>query len=673
MSFLQPLLLAGLPLVGLPLLIHLINRWRHRTIHWGAMMFLLDAKRMTRGMARLRYWLIMALRMLALAALFLGVARPLLSGWLGSAVGGSSDTAIILLDRSASMEQRDASSRRSKREASLATLAEFLGSFDSNARLVLIESTRNTPQELDSAKSLVDHPDASATATGADIPAMLLAALDYVTNNQTGQTDIWICSDSRASDWRMDDGRWRQIRDGFARFEAVRFHLLAYSRPAGDNLSVRVVSARLRGTGDELELVLDMMFRAEPAPDTPIHPPAHLMMGGSQSALDMELNGEEFLLQGHTVPLSAGTEGGWGKIELPADDNPIDNVCYFVFARPPEHRTTIVAEDTLAAETIRLAAVAPLDPSVTYSAEVQSPSAADQIDWSATSLLIWQAPPPEGFVQERMLEFVRGGRPILFFPPRDAAANPFLGISWREWRQEDATEGLAVSNWRGDSDLLAGTQGGDPLPLGKLRVTRHRQLTGPINPLARLEGGDSLLARVAGDNAPVYFCATLPRSDHSSLAEDGVAFYAMIQRALSIGADSMSNARSVTAGTSAAQAVENWQPADDALKDIPTLLRPFRAGAFRQGEQWAAVDRPASEDGSPILAPADVDRLFEGLNYRRVEQESGDSPPLASEIWRAFLTLMAVALLGEAWLCLPEKRTPTPGMETPTVDVTEAK
>ncbi|OYW12243.1 MAG: hypothetical protein B7Z55_18440, partial [Planctomycetales bacterium 12-60-4] len=41
MSFLQPLLLAALPLVALPIIIHLINQRRFQTIRWGAMMFLL--------------------------------------------------------------------------------------------------------------------------------------------------------------------------------------------------------------------------------------------------------------------------------------------------------------------------------------------------------------------------------------------------------------------------------------------------------------------------------------------------------------------------------------------------------------------------------------------------------------------------------------------------------
>ncbi|MEJ7639504.1 MAG: BatA domain-containing protein [Singulisphaera sp.] len=53
MSFLQPFLLAALPLVALPVVIHLINQRRYQTMRWAAMIFLLAANRMSRGYARL--------------------------------------------------------------------------------------------------------------------------------------------------------------------------------------------------------------------------------------------------------------------------------------------------------------------------------------------------------------------------------------------------------------------------------------------------------------------------------------------------------------------------------------------------------------------------------------------------------------------------------------------
>ena len=143
MSFLQPLLLYGLPLVALPLVIHLINRQRHRTVPWAAMMFLLDAKRLTRGMAKLRYWLIMAMRMLAIAGLVFAISRPLASGWVGLTIGGRPDTTMVILDRSSSMEQQDLQAGESKRSTGLQKLAQLVRMYGQDSKIVLIENALN--------------------------------------------------------------------------------------------------------------------------------------------------------------------------------------------------------------------------------------------------------------------------------------------------------------------------------------------------------------------------------------------------------------------------------------------------------------------------------------------------------------------------------------------------
>src|SRR5439155_9899397 len=75
MTFLQPMLLIALPLVALPIVIHLINQRRYQTIRWAAMIFLLAANRMSRGYAELRQWLILLFRTLAVGTLVFAVSR----------------------------------------------------------------------------------------------------------------------------------------------------------------------------------------------------------------------------------------------------------------------------------------------------------------------------------------------------------------------------------------------------------------------------------------------------------------------------------------------------------------------------------------------------------------------------------------------------------------------
>ena len=70
-------------------------------------MFLLSAKKVSRGMAIIKHILILGARMLAIAGLLFAISRPLATGWFGSIAGGKPETVIVVLDRSASMKQQN--------------------------------------------------------------------------------------------------------------------------------------------------------------------------------------------------------------------------------------------------------------------------------------------------------------------------------------------------------------------------------------------------------------------------------------------------------------------------------------------------------------------------------------------------------------------------------------
>lgn len=97
--------LAGLLLATIPVVIHLLNRRRFRTVDWAAMQFLLQALRRNRRRLRFESWLLMAVRCGVLLLLGLAMARPV--GCEGSAVSGLASTPaglhVILVDNSLSM------------------------------------------------------------------------------------------------------------------------------------------------------------------------------------------------------------------------------------------------------------------------------------------------------------------------------------------------------------------------------------------------------------------------------------------------------------------------------------------------------------------------------------------------------------------------------------------
>lgn len=107
MQFLHPALLAGTLLFAVPLIIHLLNRQRHKRRPWAAMEFLLRAYKKQRRRLRRENLLLLLLRCLIPVLLALAVARPVLRE-AGALLGGDGGSVhhIVVLDGSYSMGYR---------------------------------------------------------------------------------------------------------------------------------------------------------------------------------------------------------------------------------------------------------------------------------------------------------------------------------------------------------------------------------------------------------------------------------------------------------------------------------------------------------------------------------------------------------------------------------------
>ncbi len=652
MSFLQPMLLAALPLIALPILIHLINQRRFQTIRWGAMMFLLAANRMSRGYAKLRQWLILLFRTLAIAGLIVGVARPLASGWLGLTAGGRPDTTIILLDRSPSMRQQGEGQVGTKLDTGRQQLARSLNMLGS-AKWVLIESTTNLPREIESPDALLNLPATEPASASADLPAMLQAARDYIQANKSGRTEVWMCSDIRANDWNAESGRWTTLRDAFLELtQGVRFHLLAYPQAAVGNSAVRVTNVRRQQGSDSAELLVSLKLIREGVADDAekIAVPVSFEIEGARSETTVEMTGSQFELKDHRIPIERSKDRGWGKVSIPADANSADNDFYFVFDQPAVRQTIIVADDTNAARPLQLSASISPDPAVKLAAEVLTTDQLPTVAWDQVSLVLWQAPLPEGAAADAVQAFVDRGGQVVFFPTQGITSTSFAGASWQSW--VESPDGIAIETWRGDQDLLSHTQSGAALPVGSLQVRKHCVLSGEHIALATLKGGTPLLARVTTNRGGVYFCTTTPAAADSSLAENGVVLYVLVQRALASGAAVLGNTRQLVAGDVSGEQPTAWQQLAGPPEALSTEFA-FHGGVYSGGERLLALNRTTAEDQSAVLPDGRVADLFQGLDFARVDDKAGNLAALIQEIWRLFLVAMIIALIVEAALCLP--------------------
>ena len=106
-----PALLAGLALIALPVVAHLLNRRARRRVVFPSVELLAAARASHAAPLKLRRWLLLALRALAVLAVVLAFTRPLWRGAATAQVPGlaASDRAgalVVVLDVSASTAQR---------------------------------------------------------------------------------------------------------------------------------------------------------------------------------------------------------------------------------------------------------------------------------------------------------------------------------------------------------------------------------------------------------------------------------------------------------------------------------------------------------------------------------------------------------------------------------------
>lgn len=658
MIFLNPLLLFALPLIAVPLLIHLINQRRHQTVEWGAMRFLLSAKQMSKGMARFRHVLIMAARMLVVAGFIVAVSRPMATGWFGALAGGKPETLIVLLDRSASMQQQNLQTGETKISSGLNKIAGMIDAYGGTKQIVLVDSATNEPIVVDSSETLLELTRTQPTDSSADIPEMMQAALDYIADNETGRTDVWLCSDSCRNDWNAESGRWDSLRSALAEHDGIRFSILNYPETASGNYAIKVTSARRIKSKDLSELVLDFEIERSEELDGEVEIPVEVVINGARSVINARVNKSKFSLTGNKISLDPELGTGWGKVSLPADTNASDNVYYFSFADQPVWQTVIVAEDKSAVEPLRIVCSVSADPTEKLDAVVVDPNQIAEVDWDQAAMVVWQAKLPTGAEAKQLQSFIDSGRSVVFFPPQQANATEFSGVSWGDWKSAGANGGAGSQNigyWRNDDDVLQQTQTGTALPLDSLKVFRYCSLNGNHRSLAKLDDGSPLLARRESNGGSVYFCSTLPTQSFSSLGRNGVVVFAMLHRILAGSKESIGAAKQFDAGALMANKTKNMKVLAGDKSLAISAERPFRAGVYSNESKLIALNRPAAEDRSDVLAKAEIKKLFEGLDFRILDDQLGNEQSLASEIWRSFMVLMGIALIAEALLCLPPK------------------
>ena len=618
MSFLNPALLFALPAIALPLIIHLINRRRFRKKAWGPMMFLREAMREKRGHRRLREWLVLACRMLTVAALVFAVCRPLIGGWLAGWVGSGNQPVMIVLDRSASMAMRLPGQVQSKQELGINALITESKRV-SPSPLLLVDSASLQVREL---KTIEELAELSGTDIRTDWPGALLAALHAWQEARYGRGELWLTSDMQETDWQPDDSRWTEIKAVYRQLSTPPTVRLLTMRGEQPNLVLTC------GPGDSFnELLVTITNRNATQPTNEV--PITWEIDGNRHVQSVSLT-DTITSASLRIPVNATATLRSGFVSLPDDGNNRDNRAYFAVDQASELTNIVVSEDPAMARLLQLAC-SPW--SGTNDESIQTlwrrPDDLQDIDWNKAPLVIWQG----DTVLPELASLVDRGGQLLLFPD-----SRFDMITYSNATQAPATEPLTVATWSRHHGPLADTAGGKPMLLDQLQIRQWAPIECNGTTLATLSNQQPLIQSVSLGEGLVHTCNTLPTPSWSNLGE-GLVLVPLVQRLIARGAQSLATVERLDCDA-------NVAVAGLTMDDGTTLV----------------YSRPFSEDQLGTLSDEVVTVLFGGIKLTTFDLAASDksnTEGLASEWWRPFLVIMLLLLAAESVLTLPTTR-PSP-------------
>jgi hypothetical protein len=255
-AFTNPLMLAGLAAVGLPLLIHWLTRARSRRIAFPPFKFLVEACAGQQAVNRLRTIILLLIRCLLVAALALLFARPFFKPTGAAANVQPARRVVVLLDASLSMRAvQQGVPLFARGQAEAADVLRALPS-GSEAAVILEGATPRSllPALSENIPALHDILVKSQPTFENGDPA---AALTLAANMLNGNGTIYVFSDFQKSNWESV----RELPGGLA------CRLRPVATEAVDN--VAITSARMVPaapvTGEPVEISCTV-FNCSPKP-----------------------------------------------------------------------------------------------------------------------------------------------------------------------------------------------------------------------------------------------------------------------------------------------------------------------------------------------------------------------------------------------------------------------
>jgi len=430
MNFLNPFFLIGLAAVSIPLVIHLINLRKPERIAFSTTAFLEELQKSTIRRLRIKDYLLLALRILAIIFLVLALAGPYLRPeWSGSANSNEPVLYSVLLDNSPSMRQIDENGPYEDQAKEL--LRRFVEKARKLDRFMMINTNGEivNPNILDrdAALRLLDRIKVENTG---DFTKERLASIYRQLKERPGtrKVGVWVTD---AQKTMMDQVIPAWLKDGGQ--NKLKWQFFRIGRKAQGNVAIGKIALQ------NSIMSKDRPFTLQVSVDNFSEHPVENVF------LSLEVNKK--ILGQYQVKLAAGQSGQYlfevppgngdyvrGVCSLEGDPFEFDNKKYFSVRLPSQKHIVLVQHPKVPgsnnSDYLNNALSAALETGSAISLKTVTPDQLSDLNWNeADAVVLDGLQTIPAYLNDPLKDYVQQGHGLIIYPSRKAdisSYNAFL-------------------------------------------------------------------------------------------------------------------------------------------------------------------------------------------------------------------------------------------------------
>ncbi len=346
MTFLNPTFLFALFASAIPILIHILNLRRLKTVDFSNLKFLKELQRSRIKAIKIKQIILLILRVLAIVFLVLAFSRPVIKGYLFNPMisGQAKSSVVIILDNTLSMASADENGEFiNQAKSSAQSIADILSESDEFALVRLSElpsiATDGFTHNISFLRRLID--ESEFTYTHRKISDAIVVASKLIEKAKNLNREVYIISDFQKGGFSSIDTLLKLPAD-------VRVFLVNVGKFNGENFSVDKVELKNRVIFSGRTVGVETVISNHTDRDVSNFV-VSLFLGGkriAQRSVNLKANASQ------TIDFNVLTEdlSGFvdGFVEIEDDDFNFDNRRYFSFFIPTEIKVLLVGvEDDL--------------------------------------------------------------------------------------------------------------------------------------------------------------------------------------------------------------------------------------------------------------------------------------------------------------------------------------